>query len=253
MDASGAHLAVAKGWTFTTVAAVLPPPVAITGSASGVSAGGATLHGTVNPNGLATSYHFEIGKTAAYGSQTPSVSAGSGDADVAAAQAIAGLEPNTTYHYRLRATNASGTALGADRTFKTSSAPASGGGDGGVTLPGKANLRGVKKTIKVGRNRKFKLSFRAAAGLTGEASFPSIRKVLVSRRRKVTLARKSFRVPQTGKVTLRVKLSRKSFRILERNRKIKIRLKVTLKNKASATSTARKTITLETPKPSRHH
>jgi hypothetical protein len=228
----------------------LPPPTATTAAATGVGSGSATLHGTVNPSGLATSYRFDIGKSTAYGGQTPSVSAGAGEAAVAAAQAVGGLEPNTTYHFRVRATNPSGTVVGADRTFTTTSAGAGGGGGGGgvVVLPEKANLRGVTKTIKVAGSRRFKLSFRATPGLTGTATFPSAKKVGVSRRQKVTLARKSFRVPASGKVTLKVRLSKKSFRILRRNRKIKVRLKVTLKNPAGATSTARKTITLEAPK-----
>ena len=73
----------------------------------------------------------------------------------------------------------------------------------------KANLSGAKRSIKVRRGR-FSYSFRATPGTAGEAAFASIAKVRVSARRKVTLARKSFSVGRSGKVTLRIKLSRRT-------------------------------------------
>jgi hypothetical protein len=39
------------------------------------------------------------------------------------AEAIAGLSPGTTYHYRLRADNANGTWMVEDRIFASSSPP----------------------------------------------------------------------------------------------------------------------------------
>ncbi|MBP7677343.1 MAG: endonuclease [Thermoanaerobaculia bacterium] len=48
-------------------AAPEPAPTATTGMASGVTTAGATLHGTVNPNGVATTVSFEWGTTTSYG------------------------------------------------------------------------------------------------------------------------------------------------------------------------------------------
>jgi hypothetical protein len=107
------------------VARITPGPGAVTGAATGIGPNSATLNGTVRPNGQLTVYRFEYGTTTAYGSQTTPASAGAGVAPVAASQAIAGLAPDTLYHYRLTATNNSDTTLGADRTFTT--APAGGG------------------------------------------------------------------------------------------------------------------------------
>jgi hypothetical protein len=104
-------------------AAALLPPVATTGSAGNITATSATLHGTVNPEGEATTYHFEYGTTVAYGSQTDTASAGSGSTNVTASGTATPLTPDTTYHYRLVATNASGTTPGTDHTFKTAKAP----------------------------------------------------------------------------------------------------------------------------------
>ena len=46
-------------------------PTAATQAASNVTTSGATLNGMVDPNGTATSYQFEFGTTAAYGSVRP--------------------------------------------------------------------------------------------------------------------------------------------------------------------------------------
>jgi hypothetical protein len=86
---------------FVPAAAALLPPMATTGSATNITATSATLHGTVNPEGESTSYHFEYGTTITYGSQTGSSSAGSGSTNVDASAAVASLAPATTYHYRL--------------------------------------------------------------------------------------------------------------------------------------------------------
>jgi len=104
-------------------AASAQAPTATTGTASAVSATSATLAGTVNPNGSATTYVFEYGPTSAYGSQTSSVSAGSGSSAVNAGASLSGLASNATYHFRIVATSAGGTADGADATFTTTASP----------------------------------------------------------------------------------------------------------------------------------
>lgn len=98
-------------------------PVASTGNATAITSTSAMLNGTVNAEGQATTYTFEYGTTTSYGSQTATTSAGSGSADVKVSAPVASLAPNTTYHYRLVATNASGTTLGSDVSFKTPKPP----------------------------------------------------------------------------------------------------------------------------------
>jgi DNA-binding beta-propeller fold protein YncE len=118
-DASG-HIWVtdyakneAQKWTLN--------PTATTEAASAVSDKGATLNATVDPNGLSSTYQFEYGTTTAYGSKAPASpkSIGSGTSGVKVAETIEGLIPSTTYHYRVIATNAEGTAYGEDATFTT--------------------------------------------------------------------------------------------------------------------------------------
>jgi hypothetical protein len=98
-------------------------PLVTTGGAAQVTITTATLTGTVNPRGLTTSYFFQYGTTTAYGTRTPSTSAGKGGARVAAAAQVTGLAPNTRYHYRLLAHNGDGTVAGNDRTFTTPRQP----------------------------------------------------------------------------------------------------------------------------------
>jgi hypothetical protein len=109
--------------TFTTTGTAPPPPTApsaTTGSAT-ADGGSATLTGSVNPNGVGTSYYFEFGTTANYGQQTPPQGAGSGSAAVSVTATLSGLTASTTYHYRLVAVGPNGAfAIGADRTFATS-------------------------------------------------------------------------------------------------------------------------------------
>lgn len=103
-----------------TAAAQAAVPTANTGNANNLTQTSAKLHGTVKPNSEATTYHFEYGTTTAYGTVTPEagpVAAGAGSTEVTAD--IGSLAPGTVYHYRLVATNASGTTSGKDRTFTT--------------------------------------------------------------------------------------------------------------------------------------
>ncbi len=96
-------------------------PTVTTKAASGVGRYEATLNGTVNPRGFATTYYFEYGPTTAYGQKVPlsAKAVGSGMSDVAVAEAIKSLVSYTTYHYRLVAQNSEGTSNGADQTLTT--------------------------------------------------------------------------------------------------------------------------------------
>jgi DNA-binding beta-propeller fold protein YncE len=105
-----------------------PPPTVATGEATGLQTTGATLNGTVNPNGVQlTDCHFDYGTSTAYGQTAAcapaaaSVPPDSSDHEVTAS--VAGLAPNTTYHYRLVATSANGTANSQDQSFATADRP----------------------------------------------------------------------------------------------------------------------------------
>lgn len=81
------------------------------------------LNGTINPNGLPTTYHFEWGTSTAYGNVIPSgggdAYGGQGAAMSRYSKPISGLAPNTTIHYRVIAQNSAGQSVSADRTVTT--------------------------------------------------------------------------------------------------------------------------------------
>jgi hypothetical protein len=108
----------------------VPPPTAATGTPTALSETAANVSGTVNPDDATlTSCDFEYGPSSAYGLSAPCATGGAGAPDLAggATQAVtATLSPlaaGTTYHYRLVASSASGTSVGADTTFKTLAPP----------------------------------------------------------------------------------------------------------------------------------
>jgi len=94
-------------------------PTVVTESATGVKMFEAILHGTVNPNGFATTDQFEYGLTTSYGSSTPSESAGSGSTEVTKGGILTRLTPSKTYHFRLKASNIKGSKEGKDVSFTT--------------------------------------------------------------------------------------------------------------------------------------
>jgi phosphodiesterase/alkaline phosphatase D-like protein len=119
------------------IAVAASSPTVTTGTHSGVTDTSAVLHGTVNPNGSATTYYFEWGLTSAYGLNSVAHSAGHGTKTVAVSTTAHSLIPGTTYHYRLLATNGAGTTFGADRTFTTAGNPPPGVSTGPASQVGK--------------------------------------------------------------------------------------------------------------------
>ncbi len=95
-------------------------PLVTVGAASGITINGATLNGTVNPNGVATTAQFEYGLTTTYGSTAAvSLSPNNGTTAQTVSANLAGLTGGTPYHYRLTATNGGGTFVTGDGTFTT--------------------------------------------------------------------------------------------------------------------------------------
>lgn len=84
----------------------------------------ATVNASINPNNEPTSYRIEYGTTTAYGSSTslPEASAGQGYGNVIVHNQLVGLSAGTTYHYRLIATNSTGSVTSQDQTFTTAAA-----------------------------------------------------------------------------------------------------------------------------------
>ncbi len=98
-------------------------PTVSTGSATDVGDNAAGLQASVVPAGAQTTYFFQYGPTSALGTQTATASAGSGTTSKAVTATIAGLIPGTTYYYRIDASNSSGSATGATKSFRSAGNP----------------------------------------------------------------------------------------------------------------------------------
>ena len=97
-------------------------PVVAGAESREVTAGGAELLATVNPEGLpVSSCKFEYGPTTSYGHQVKCgqtlTQIGYGTEPVPVSAQITGLEPNITYHWRLSVSDQHGEAVGIGHTF----------------------------------------------------------------------------------------------------------------------------------------
>ena len=108
---------------FTTI----PPALIDSESAAEVTSTGATLQTQINPLGHDTSYYFQYGTSSCETNPAgcisvptpPGIDIGSGESDQAGSVPVQELKPDTTYYYRVLATNSLGTAEGAERKFTT--------------------------------------------------------------------------------------------------------------------------------------
>ncbi len=132
----------------------LKPPKVLTEPATAIKGTQATLNAKINPEGLATSYYFQYGKTTSYGSKIPfsAVSVGSGTEYVKVSQTPTGLSGSTEYHFRVVAVSEGITFFGADETLttvkvaKATTEAATGIKLTQATLNGKVNPEGLATT-----------------------------------------------------------------------------------------------------------
>ncbi|MBC6947438.1 hypothetical protein DWB58_05795, partial [candidate division KSB1 bacterium] len=93
------------------------PPTVTTNAATNIGKRTATLHARVNANLASATVKFQYGLTTSYGSEiaaTPSPVIGNNATEVSAV--LPDLAANTTYHFRVTASNSAGTSNGSDRT-----------------------------------------------------------------------------------------------------------------------------------------
>ena len=96
-------------------------PTVQTLAATAVTTTSAQLNGSLDPNGLPTTAYFQYGTTTSYGSTTPTGNFGTSAQTIGFN--VTDLAANTPYHYRIVASNSSGTSNGDDATFTTGGAP----------------------------------------------------------------------------------------------------------------------------------
>jgi hypothetical protein len=87
---------------------------------SNISMSTVKLNGRIVPNGYDTYVGFDYGETESYGNLvTADQSPVSGTNEVSVTATVSGLNKNTTYHFRVRSSNTSGSSTGEDRSFTT--------------------------------------------------------------------------------------------------------------------------------------
>ena len=112
---------IASGGDSSFITAGLPG--AVTSGATNVTSSSAILLGKASAEGSANGLagHFQWGNDTGYGSNTPSFFSGSPASDfMDESYSLTGLQPNTTYHFRIVVFNCSGQSVGADAQFTTS-------------------------------------------------------------------------------------------------------------------------------------
>jgi len=97
---------------------VAPPSVSGM-SAGGITTSSAAIAASVNPNLRDTTVVVNYGRTPSYGSSTPPLDVGAGNAPAPFSAGLGGLVPGATYHFDVVATNADGQTTTSDRTFTT--------------------------------------------------------------------------------------------------------------------------------------
>ncbi len=148
--------------------AIPPAPTApvVAASAATVAAGESslTVGATVDPRGLPTSFRFQYGTTAAYGSETTTGDAGAGTTPVPVTATVTGLQPGTTYNFRVVATNAAGTTFGPNQAATTiGPVPTAQTSDATVTGARSALLTGIVGTRGVAGKAYFVWGAKASA------------------------------------------------------------------------------------------
>ncbi|MFL5887344.1 MAG: PKD domain-containing protein [Thermoleophilaceae bacterium] len=230
--------------SFTTSAASQPPPppapLVSASPATDVSAFAATLHGSVNPQGLATTYRFEYGTSTSYGSSTPAATAGSGSTPVAVSYAIPSLAPNTTYHFRVVASSSGGTVASSDQTFTTGAAPVTSAVNppgstppptGNPPLPAavtpKLALSSLRKPASLGSVLAHGLKLRFRCDRVCTVSFTLTFQLPRGFQRAATaviLARGTAKLKSAGKGTVVLRFNRSARKSLEHKRTAKLLL-----------------------------
>ena len=185
---------------------VAPPSV------SGVSAGAITTSSAVisaaaNPNLQDTTVVVNYGPTASYGSSTPPRDLGAGNAPVPFTAALAGLAPNTTYHFDVVATNADGRTTTSDNVF--------------TTLP--PLTASIARATTTGPALSLTISCAGGSGGSGSNICAGAIRLSATdpakhgRKHKFDVAAGSYSVASGGRVTAKLRLNRKGQTILSQH------------------------------------
>lgn len=104
---------------FVAHVSIAQVPLVTVEYATNITSTSAGIIGTVNPQGQPAGCFVQWGATTAYGYVSPAVPVPAGSTALAVSNNMIGLSPETTYHFRLAATNSSGTGYSPDMILTT--------------------------------------------------------------------------------------------------------------------------------------
>ena len=211
-----------------------PPSLTATSPASPANESSPRVIGTAEAGSTVRLYAnlFCGGSSAATGSAADLASPG--------LQVVVSDDSTTTFYGT--ATDAAGNVSGcslASITYTERSTPP-GDPDPAPTV----DLASLSSSVRVGARGTFSLAFAGTPGQVGTIKLTTVKAVSAARRRRLVVARKSFTVPASGRVRLRLKLTRTGFRVLRRVRRLPVSVRVTL-----GQTSAGKRVTLRAPRP----
>jgi thermitase len=120
----------------------------------------------------------------------------------------------------------------------------------GEAAPRMLDLRPAPSSIRLGRSGRFGYPFKAAPGVRGEALMRTRTRVRLSavRRGRLTVSARHFRSPASGRVRLRIKLSRGALRVVRLNRRLRLRVHVSVADSHGQITRASRNLTLLPPR-----
>jgi subtilisin family serine protease len=110
------------------------------------------------------------------------------------------------------------------------------------------SLVAAKATVRVSRRGVFRYEFRATPSVAGRVAFRTRRKVTVARRAHLSLGSRAFAAPATGRVLLKVKLSRRQLRLLRRNGRFLLNVTADARGVAGESLRSSRRLTLKPPR-----
>jgi hypothetical protein len=264
-----------------------PPPAVVTGAGSAPEQTTATVHATVNPEGVAVKEcKFEYGKTTSYGSSVPCKPAaselGSGKNPVAVSASITGLSAGTSYDFRISASSAGGTSTGSNESFTTAKEPAGPPPEEHTTTtnqtpPGQQGVEPHKETkpppepdatlagnsALVSKTGAFTLKVtcpKEESSCSGTVSLKTLKAVVASaghltksKAAILTLASAPFSVAGGQVKTITLHLSVKARALLARTHSVSAKATIVAHDSAGQTHTTTVVVTLRAAKPAKHH
>jgi hypothetical protein len=236
------------------------PDTPLTLAASGISASGGTLNGSINPQGAAVKVSFQYGPTTTYGQTTAQQSTGVSNAATAFSAQLTGLPAGTTVHYRAIAVSDFGTFVGPDQTLTTLSlAPPPGSGKATV---GRARIVGSTARVHVSCAGPSGATCALTLRLTVTEKFKGHRLVAVEARshrpkttRRTVVVGAATALLQAGQTkTVQIPLNRIGKRLLKSRHRLRATLRVVQTTVTGGTATvSQQVVTFKTSHPRSKH